>query len=343
MLAPYKWDTAEGRRPARRPFRFLNSPLPLTGFPSRAGAWLSGQSTPDFFAYIVSTGSVAPGGTAVVNLQIQDDAAFELIALTGLNLAAGATVWQQPQTCSQWLVSVQDLLSDRHLFLSNIVNSANPFPNMTSLNNILGSATFPHVLPVPRRFMRQSGIQFTFYNIDSAVTSQWQFALMGRKIFTEGVDQSLLQAGQIPRFRTWRGRDGRIYQEDYFGYNFSINTLAAGNTIDVPIQIESFSDFEAVQLTAAMPPRNLTTGNIIANNTGLLNMQLSDGASQRRLLSAAAPIGLFFGQGQQPFELPQTRVFPATNSVKLSITNTDVDPYSNMNFLFEGRKIFGMG
>jgi hypothetical protein len=314
------WQTPEGmlRNPALSPYgrggpRFYN----------------------DLFAYTIAVPSLAPGASTQISQNLESDSAFEWICTTGVSLASGGTVYAALATGPQFSVTMQDGGPSRNLFGTNLS------PALivgTALGNICGTAEFPHVLPVPKRFVPNANILFQVTNTDTAITQQAYITLQGKKVFSPTRDRSAMQGGVYPRFRSWVGADDRMYSEDYFGYSFNLSTIAAGATIRIPLTVDSEADFEWIMATMNMPPRNATTGN--NNLVPLINVTVEDGGSRLKLFSGAFPAASLFGNGQTPYILTQPRVFERLQQIILFITNTDTVAYNNMYFLFEGRKVF---
>jgi hypothetical protein len=323
------WDSPEA---------WVRSPA-LKGFPARSNASLAGQRANDFFEYIIPIPLMAPGASGGASLQLQEDADFELISITGVSgTIATPTNWNSLSFGQQILVGIQDNFSQR-----NLAYGLNANPYQVSLNCICGDGNFPHILPVPRRFMRNTSINFNFLNPDSAANVTGYLALCGRKIFTAWEDESLFQTGMIPRFRTWRGVDGRLYQEDWFAYNFALSTLTAGATQGITVVTDAFSDFEWINTAVCCPAPGTSTGVTSGAYLASLTAQIQDGRSQRNLFSQAVPVGLFAGAGRQPFTLPQSRVFPKSDSILMTLQNIGASTINTINIVMEGRKIFALG
>jgi hypothetical protein len=276
----------------------------------------------DTFVYGTAPVTLAPAAALQVPVQVQADSAFECI---GINVSGVASSFPTIMTGNLNVTAqLQDGGPQRNLFSA-------PAP----LNLIGGVGTLTHILPVPKIFPSIASILWQLVNIDTAITfTQLQISMIGRKIFTDG-DGNPTGAAR-DRFRTWQGRDGRTYWEDYYAYVVSLATLASGATAQLNFTIETDSDFEWIQ-TSQGSLRNATTG--FPAQANLLTLQIQDGGSQRNLMSLAAPVLAIGGSGQLPYINPIPRIFKKRTPVNLTLTNLDTVAIDQIYLVFEGRKI----
>jgi len=291
----------------------------------------SPQFWDDYAAYSVTFPSLAPGFGATQTLQFAADSTFEWVtAVAGELVSSTPGSITTPANGPLGLFQITDAGAGR-----NLLNVSSP------LASIAGTATFPHVLPIARRFVPKSQITFNLVNLDSALTlTSTQFTMQGRKLFAPGGRRDMFQKSPISRFNQWTGQDGKLYAEDWYSYTFAFPAIAAGATVTTTVIIEQDADFEWVMTSIAGNPRNATTGNNTSVATSLLQAQVTDGSYQRALYNAPLWFPNFGGIGQTPFILPQSRIFEARTPVIMAITNPDSVAYNLLYVTLEGRKIF---
>lgn len=293
----------------------------------------------DFFVYTIGPNpatnaalTLAPGVGAILNFQIQADSSFELWAITATsNSGTGTTMFP-----SQVTVQLSDGGSSRNLFSAPVPLALVAGQALNALNG--GGLMEPHWLPVARRFVSNSQVNVSVLNIDTATTySNFQISFIGRKIYNNG-QQADAMGSLGNMFRKWRGADGKLYAEDYYGYVFNVPTLGSLATLPSTQVIESDSDFECVLLAG---------GGVRGGTTGIMNPELSatvqwtDGGVQRNLFSNPTNFGSLFGLGTNPMVLPVTRIFIAKSPVTWTLTSIDTGGVNdNIYILMEGRKIF---
>lgn len=287
---------------------------------------MGGQWSQDIFSYGISVASLAPNASVVQQIQIQADSAFEWLYTTCGDITSGSQGFLEPVT-----LQVTDGGSSRSLF-------DRPLP----LANIAGYGQYPHILPVPRRFLPRSTVSLTLNNYDSAITfTNLQVELVGRKIIPEN-DRALELASTIPwQFNAWTSPDnGRMYVEDYYAYSFSLGNVASNANLasgqDTIIQGDS--DFEWINTTMSMY-RNATTGNLQTPALGL-NFILKDFNTGRFLFNQQQLSGAMAGSGALPFVLPVPRIFKAKSQLHVDGQNLDSVTYNSIYLVLEGRKIF---
>jgi hypothetical protein len=317
------WDIPGGQYPGYLNARFRN--------------WMGqggGQGWADYFVYTTVILNLGPGTSGQANFKIQADSSFECVgfAINAVINGAPASGIGIPFNTT---VQIADGGSSRNLF-SQPVQVA-----------LLGTSNFPfqgsatHILPVSRRFVSNSQVNVFMQNLDTVNFYQTvQFSFIGRKIFHSRRADAM---GRRPQFKSWRGSDGRLYAEDYYGYVVNVPTLPvpASGTAFTPVDtvIESDSDFELI-LMGATGLRNVTTGAPTLPPT--IKMQLIDGGEGRSLFSDFTFVPSIAGAAGMPFILPITRIFLAKTPLTTQLINWDNVPWNNVQLLFEGRKIFAM-
>jgi len=127
-------------------------------------------------------------------------------------------------------------------------------------------------------------------------------------------------------------------QRDFFVYTAEFLPLAAGATTPFETAIQADSDFLAVAgvrniLTTAAPP--------VAVADSLQTCQLIDTGSGRTLSDRAVPLDNWFGTAQLPTYWPQPKLFRASSTITLTITNLDGTNAFSIRVAYLGFKIFG--
>lgn len=276
------------------------------------------------------SGTLAPGATAIAQVQIEQDSAFEwnLTTITASDNATDAAL--NPPN-----ISVQIIDSSTGRKLSN-----DPVP----VSLIAGTGKFPYVLPFPRRFMPKSTVTVSFTNFDTAKTYKLiQLNMVGRKLFmrTGGRPLARFKTFTDPQASQVYGRQ-ILLAEDYFVYHFTFGAInAAANAQNTQI-IESDSDFEMRSLSFAAWDA-LNTGS--PNDTGnFVSFKMKDGGSQREL--QFSPTMAFAGAGQEgvPLIEPQPRIWLAqTSAIWTAFNNSAGTNLAAFDMCMAGRKIFEVG
>jgi len=292
-----------------------------------------GQYSEDYFEYVFNFGVMAPGATAIAQIQIEADSTFEWISTTSASFTTGAAA---NVFVPNILIQVVDAGSSRNLF-----NTALP------ANCVCGAGTLTHLLPIPRRFLPKSAVTMVATNYDSAITyNTFQVVMIGRKIYADSHVQLMpkpasrdwMNDAVVPQFNSWSGNNQRFYTEDYYAYGFSVGNIASGATAITTVLVEADSDFEWITTTAS-GFNNATTGNAQNNQIGL-QMQILDGGSQRNLFQNPVNIVSTTGTGQLPFILPVPRFFVAKTPIVLTLNNFVANPVNSIYVVLEGRKVF---
>jgi hypothetical protein len=308
----------------RRPWQTRGSELAIASFGRRSSTrnYLGPEFDADFYSETIVIPSIAPGASAVVSFQVENNTVFEWMqSLCSLVLANGTVYNGAAYGLS---VQIMDGGSGRNMF-------SKPVP----LYLIAGTAAFPHVLSIPHRFAPKSTVNLLFQNFDSALTISGYLNLTGRKYYFDN-DQSRQAFDQKPL--GFQG-DGPLYAEDHYGYVFNLPTIAAAATIDINVVIEEDSDFEII-MGSGVAWRNVTTGSYGAV-MNLLNVQLTDQGAKRNLLNTSAtPSFDIFGNGSLPGIFPQTHIIESGSIMRLTVNNVDAVSYNSVAYLLEGRKIF---
>lgn len=284
------------------------------------------QYAEDWFTYTLATSAaLAAGASASIQLNIQNDSAFEWIYATGQAISGGAVV---PSPAIQ--VTIIDSASAR-----NLMNGPIPFPNLC------GTGQQPFILPIPRRFMPSTQVTFLLNNYSAATSfSSVQISLIGRKIYQQGLPGN--SSPPLARFVTWKdNQGGNLFTEDLYAYDFpnAANIAAAGNATVTQI-IEGDSDFEWIATTFC---EGITAGASTGPAASRVSALILDGGSQRNLLNVSTPISNIAGTGVFPNVLPQPRIFPAKSPVVVTFTNNGAGGTDNVRLTLWGRKLFQLG
>jgi len=283
---------------------------------------LGNQYAQDLFVYSVDLGAINSGASAIGQINIDRKSAFEAVMLTGGGATEAGGVFSPLNGIDLTLVSGDGSRS--------LMQRAVPTANM------LGTGDFPAVLPINRRFMPATQLSVFAHVYDTANMADVQVALIGRKIWMDAIPGAANQA--LPRFNTWQdGQSGLIYSEDLFYYDFALDSLANNTTTPVIVLFEAESDFEWILTTGS----SLTTeGPAVDATSTPVSVQVIDTGDGRRLFNNPIPMGMIAGSGQQPFVVPQPRIFTAKSSIEVDFTNTSGSTVTHIHFTMIGRKIF---
>lgn len=301
---------------------------------------LGNQYAEDFFIYDAVVPTLAAGTSAVAQIPIMQDSAFEwMFAVTGARSATTGVTWRNDTPAIT--VMVTDNMSGRNLFSAPVM-----------LSTLGGSAEFPFPLPVPRRFMPTSTINVFFSSFETATTwSDVRLSLIGRKIFLNG--RRAPNPAQLKRFRSWQGMNAQgeqsIFTEDLYAYSVTFPVMAANTTVTAQQLIDGDSDFEWLMTNGSI---GTTGGNIpqIPVAQQLITLDVQDGGSGNRSLSVLSNGGVNTylatqcGAQGTPFILPVPRVFLSKTQINFTLTNIDTGTaYGALNLVLWGRKIFQLG
>jgi hypothetical protein len=154
----------------------------IFNFPANSGYMpsydLPENMTCDFFVYefpLVS--NLALAGNATPQVQIQNDADFEMRALAYYFNLANAAFTSSTRPIPNVTIMLTESGSGRNLF-----NNPVPLPNIAW--NGEGAMRY---LPWPKIFGRNANVQATIVNFDAAVvTGQLFLSMIGRKLFASG-------------------------------------------------------------------------------------------------------------------------------------------------------------
>jgi hypothetical protein len=280
------------------------------------------QYASDEFTYTIKFGDLIAGASQPAVLNIERSSAFEAVLLTGGARANSEA--DQLQPFYELTFQIADGASNR-----NLMNAAIPGANFVGYGN------FPFVLPIPRRFMPASQVTFVANNGSGASELfDVQLSLTGRKIF-----MAELAGRPLPRFRKWSAPNGLVYSEDFFIYDFQTDVVPSGGSVPITLLMEADSDFQWIMTTACFVADPLWQQPVAA-----IDVQVKDGGSGRDLFNVPTPAETIAGTGQQPFVLPEPRMFLAKTPVTVTLTNrflvSDEHDIHNVHFTMIGRKIF---
>jgi len=293
---------------------------------------LGGSYAQDFFVYTVDFGAVNAAASAIQTINIEQNSAFDLVAIAGGGLASA--------NVGPW-----GALANVNLTITDSASARNLFNHAIPLANIVGSGDFPFVLPITRRFSAGTQITLAVNNTGAGNLTQVELTFIGRKIFLDALPGG--RQGPPPRFNAWQDQQtGRCYTEDFFAYDWTLATLAATTKTPVTQLIEADSDFEWIATTASGTTDNAGAGNAPISVQNLpIKMQVRDQTAGRELFSQETLVGNIAGGisstvGLTPFILPQPRIFMAKSSVTVTFNNLSNVQYDLIHFTMIGRKIF---
>lgn len=131
----------------------------------------------------------------------------------------------------------------------------------------------------------------------------------------------------------------KIYK-DFFVYTPGVyNNIGLGLSVTNTIFIQADSDFEWQKATfLAVNVNAQTTANtrVIPNMTVLI----TDTGSGRQLMNSGVPISTLFGEADNPFILPEPKLFTAKSTIQIQVTNFDATAATVQLYLcLIGRKI----
>ncbi len=134
-----------------------------------------------------------------------------------------------------------------------------------------------------------------------------------------------------------------ITGEDFYIYEVDFLALVYGTSASSQINIEQNSIF-TLQKLCCTADIAATTYTRSAQVVPLCTMLITDSGSSRQLMSAAAPVNNFFGDGMEPFIMPNPRQFNPNSTVTIAVANycTATTIY-NLRFSFIGKKTFYAG
>lgn len=305
---------------------------------SRFRNWVDPQGSQfseDYFVYQANVPILAASGTVMVPINIQQDSGFEWIYTTGGSVSASGGGSFQPFT-----VQVIDQTSGRNLF-------SDPIP----CQNIAGDGQFPFILPIPRRFLPKTTINVVFTNLLAGQIVNASVQLIGRKIYYDRGGLGPGVANQpFTRFRQYQGLDPitgqtRLLTEDLFAYDLNFGNLGVGQPATsgtVNKLVEADSDFEWIMATGFANAADLSAFFTWQQISGTLT--ITDGGSNRALVSAPIFMSDIVGTGKFPFILPVPRMFLAKTTIQatLNVTDTAALGFANIHLTLWGRKIFEM-
>lgn len=283
---------------------------------------LGNQYAQDLFVYSSDLGAINTGKSAIGIINIERNSAFEAILLTGGGATAAGGVFSP--------------LNGIDLVLTDGASSRSLMQAAVPTANMLGTGDFPFTLPINRRFMPSTQLSIFAHVYDTANMADVQVSLIGRKIWMDAIPGGA--GAPLPRFNSWHDdQTQRVYSEDLFLYDFALPTLANNTTTPVTVIMEAESDFEWILTTCS----SLTTEGPAVDSTNTpVSVQVIDTGSGRRLFNAFTPVGSIAGSGQQPFVLPQPRIFTAKTPVIVEFKNSSGAEVDNIHFTMIGRKIF---
>lgn len=137
---------------------------------------------------------------------------------------------------------------------------------------------------------------------------------------------------------------GITYVKDFFVYVLAFNSMAAGATKTVVLNIQSDADFIWMKSTRFA---NLHGGTAPFTNAQLSELQITnfqDSGSGRNLISTStgnSMVDNIFGTGELPFIMPIPRIFKANANFNVTLLNVSAaNQYDNITLALVGVKDF---
>jgi len=123
----------------------------------------------DFFVYTATFGSLAPGASQQIAVQVQADSAFELQKMSFLSVLSTNAV----DLSAQLAVQITDSGTGRSIFSA-----------AASVPSVFGSGEIPFILPTSKLFSENASIILVLTNVHAANTyTSTRMSLIGTKIF----------------------------------------------------------------------------------------------------------------------------------------------------------------
>lgn len=133
---------------------------------------------------------------------------------------------------------------------------------------------------------------------------------------------------------------GQMVVQDFFTNIASVDSLAAGASQSVNVNIDADSEFVLLKMAyfADIAGAAQTEGTQVVP---LVTVELVDSGSGRYLQSAPVPIDSTAGRGELPFVLPVPRSFSPNSTIRVTFTNySNATTYTNLKLAMIGYKEF---
>lgn len=126
---------------------------------------------------------------------------------------------------------------------------------------------------------------------------------------------------------------------DFYSYSAVFTALAAGAAATYQIPIQADSDFvvQKQNYFAEVAHAGQTANSRVIP---LISVLITDTGSGRQIMDKALPLTTFFGTGENPFILPQPKVFKANTILQITASNFDAAQAYNLTLVFIGIKLF---
>jgi len=289
----------------------------------------------DYGAYVFNFGPLLLGAPLVRLVKFDSDSSFEWVSTSGaavFNFGAGNA--NAPLALSNGPPIEAQFIDDAGRGFSNVPTPISALagycgPNLDALAPNLQGA-FVHILPVPRVFRPGSELRLALNNVGSefyAVSTQ--ICLHGHKIFG---------TGKLPRYNTWRGRDGELYGEDWFSYTFFWPAITPPSLMAQTVTIEADNDFEWIATSCT----DATLFSVYVGFPATFN--LVESASGRSFFNQPVQALNLAGTGTNMAVLPQSHIFEGRSQVTATYNNQFITGQEGPVYLtLEGRRIFRVG
>lgn len=115
--------------------------------------------------------------------------------------------------------------------------------------------------------------------------------------------------------------------EDFFTYNIPFLLMGAAAVAQLTLQFDASSDFEWMYSNYAAD--TAAAGQTSATRQyPLADVLITPGDSSSQMMNAAVPVTSIFGNGENMFVLPVSRIIPARSVLTFTVTNRDA---ANLN------------
>jgi hypothetical protein len=132
---------------------------------------------------------------------------------------------------------------------------------------------------------------------------------------------------------------------DWYSYvvNFTALTggVAAGTPASQTFQIDASAQFFWTQLSyQADAILGTSTYTWNTNPIPLVTFLITDGGSQKQLMSAPVYLNCLAGFGGWPYRLQHPRLFNSNSSVTVNVVNYDATTYGSLQLVFGGFRVY---
>jgi len=127
--------------------------------------------------------------------------------------------------------------------------------------------------------------------------------------------------------------------KDFFIYDVDFLALAAGTSATQTVNIQADSDFVVQKLSYHANIANAAQ-TVNTRVIPLCTVLIVDTGSGRQLMNQAVDLTTFFGTGENPFILPQPKVFVARTNISIQLANYDATQTYNVRLALIGIKLF---